>query len=341
MSHCRALTRNLGPTLALTLLLGATSSVQANSKIYHTALRSTGWLVVSKDNGQLGVATCWVVDQKKKHAITNHHVVREAADLKVSFPKFRNSKLLSNSWFYYHENEPLRARVLTSDSKRDLALLQLEEMPKGIAAVPLAKQPIQTGQTVHTVGNSGSAGKKIDEGTLWKYLTNKVRKIFFTVKMMDGKQRMETRVIETKLGVRPGDSGGPLLNDAGELVGVVSAYSLEEPGIDYSVDLGELKEFLARAYQPKVVTQMAVQGTWTLLFQHEGQEKCLGLTMRVDGSCLLDGEKRFPGRFQYQENQLTLQVPGLGINEQVAVNWVDGNQFRFVSSGTEFTATRR
>ena len=50
----------------------------------------------------------------------------------------------------------LEAKVLATDPKRDLCLLQLPKLPAGVEGLPLAKQSVQVGERVHSVGNPGT-----------------------------------------------------------------------------------------------------------------------------------------------------------------------------------------
>src|SRR5206468_1395232 len=60
-----------------------------------------------------------------------------------------------------------------------------------------------------------------------------------------GLQHVAARVIETQSPLNPGDSGGPLFNDAGEVVGVHCCIKPDTQLIGESIDLSEIKAFLA------------------------------------------------------------------------------------------------
>ncbi len=137
--------------------------------------------------------------------LTNNHVIRGATDIKVEVPSTGQS---------------YTAKVVGYDVSDDVALLQASGA-SNLKAAPLGDSAtVDAGQSVQAVGNAGGAGRLTTaSGTV----TNVDRAI--TVSDDQGGSENLSGLIETNAAVRPGDSGGPLLNAAGQVIGMDTAAS--------------------------------------------------------------------------------------------------------------------
>lgn len=99
-----------------------------------------------------------------------------------------------------------KARVLGVDAAHDLALLLIRK-PVGIVPISVATEPAVIGEPVQASGFGGKEVYKVNRGRTIRYV--KAR----------GQARNETLSISGP--VRQGDSGGPMLNSKGQLVGVL------------------------------------------------------------------------------------------------------------------------
>ncbi len=184
--------------------------------IYRKALRATV-LVMTKDS----LGTAWLVDRQSRLFITNHHVVGSNKRVEIVFPRFSKGRVVAER-SAYRKVRTLRARVLRADVKRDLALLRLETaLPSGVAPLKLASREPSPGASLHSVGNPGVSG------ALWVYTQGTVRSVYHrTWRSRGGKGKVSqhsSRVVEMQSSVNPGDSGGPVMNGLGEVVGVVQS----------------------------------------------------------------------------------------------------------------------
>jgi tetratricopeptide (TPR) repeat protein len=236
--------------LALTLCLQASPGLSAednvrgesggklsHKEIYRQTLRSVGKISVRLPEGSFS-GTGWVVDQKKRLMITNHHVVGNADAALVQFPKYdRRGKVLSDPRDYASK-EAVRAKVLDSDPRCDLAVLQLETLPRGVGELTLADDSPENTDRLHSIGNPGaSAG-------MWVYTKGAVRTVVRRQIRYEGDQVVNCKVVETTSPINPGDSGGPIVNDRGQLVAVVSGYKTGAQLMSFGIDVTEVKAFL-------------------------------------------------------------------------------------------------
>jgi len=137
--------------------------------------------------------------------LTNNHVIRGATDIKVVVPKTGQS---------------YTAQVVGYDVSHDVALLRAS----GASNLKTISQgdsgSVNPGQSVQAVGNAGGTGRlTFASGTV----TNVDRAI--TVSDDQGGSENLSGLIETNAAVRPGDSGGPLLNSSGQVIGMDTAAS--------------------------------------------------------------------------------------------------------------------
>jgi S1-C subfamily serine protease len=254
MSRCRFLGAAL-LTLPLTLGVAHTARAQADvgEKVYQQALRSTVWIVVPIGGGRMTVGTGSVIDVKQRLVLTNYHVVRDRTDVRVMFPIFEKGRDKKPELIVererYKEALPaagIRGKVLVSEKRCDLAVIQLEHLPPGVQALRLASSSVVPGQRIHSVGNPGVSD------ALWVYTPGSVRSVYR--KQMRATDRrgelgfdIDARIVETSSPVNAGDSGGPVLNDKGELVAVTQGHAAESEAraVSYFIDIREVHDLLA------------------------------------------------------------------------------------------------
>lgn len=237
--------RTLLALAAVAASLATTLPAWADAKVYEEALQSTTW-VLTKTAGKTSSGTGVLVDAEKKLVVTNFHVVGEARTAIIFFPAMENNKPIVARKHYVDNVRTLgiRGRVLGVDRKRDLALIQLDKLPeKGVKAIPLAAESSKPGEGVESVGNPGSSD------ALWVYTSGTVRSVY-KKSFRTGAGDHEFFVVETQAPINTGDSGGPVVNAAGELVAISQAISPSARLVSYSVDVSEVKAFLTGPWKP-------------------------------------------------------------------------------------------
>jgi serine protease Do len=163
--------------------------------VVHTSER-----VVTRDSNRTPVSmqalgSGVLVDDGK--VLTAAHVVQTADAVAVEFPG----------------NVRIRARIVASDPAADLALLQLERVPQGAKPVQLGdSDKSEVGDEVFVVGAPFGITHTLTVGHV-----SARRKSNIT---SDG--MVETELFQTDAAINRGNSGGPMFNLRGEVIGVVS-----------------------------------------------------------------------------------------------------------------------
>jgi S1-C subfamily serine protease len=181
---------------------GDTKSVAA---IY----REAGAGVVRIVQGQ-GQGSGFVIS-KDGYILTNAHVVDSTGPVYVSF---------SNA-------DRTEARVIGKDPATDVALLKVDEPPASLSPVPLGTSSnLQVGDPVVAIGNPFGLDRTVTSGivsALGRQITSP------SDSAING-------AIQTDAAINHGNSGGPLLNMRGEVIGINS--QIADSGVNANVGVG-------------------------------------------------------------------------------------------------------
>jgi S1-C subfamily serine protease len=198
-------------------------------KAYKITLASCAWVTTPG-----GVGSGWVANQSGRLVLTNFHVVGNSDDVVVVFPRYEDGKLVAERAEY---RSGIRATVIATDPRRDLAVLQLQSLPDATRELKLAKESAAPGDTVHSLGNP------VKSDALWVYTKGEVRQVYRKDMRYNG-LHVKARIVETQSPINPGDSGGPVVNSAGELVGMSTATVSDARLISSCIDVEEIRSFL-------------------------------------------------------------------------------------------------
>jgi len=134
-----------------------------------------------------------------------------------------------------NDGEEFSVEKITRDPFNDIALLEIKG--DGLPTLSLGdSDKIRVGQTVIAIGNAlGRFSNTVTTGV--------VSGIGRGVKAAGGDTGMETleNVIQTDAALNPGNSGGPLLNLSGEVIGVNSAVTTEAENIGFAIPVNTVK----------------------------------------------------------------------------------------------------
>ena len=140
-----------------------------------------------------------------KYILTAFHVIKKATKVEVEF--FDNRKEV--------------VEIIYSDEKTDIAILKSKTK---IKPLQFSKKHIYIGSHVCVIGNSFGLGSSLTCGVI--SAVNRKNLGFNEIEDF----------IQTDAAVNPGDSGAPLLNSFGELIGMVDAIYTKEADIDAGVN---------------------------------------------------------------------------------------------------------
>jgi S1-C subfamily serine protease len=167
----------------------------------------------------------FVID-RAGHLVTNYHVVRGATTIQVSF---------SN-------NERYRAKLVGSDPSTDIAVLKVDVPASALIALPLGNSDaVRVGDQVIAIGNPFGLDRSVTSGI--------VSAVQRRIEAPD--DLSIAHVIQTDAALNHGNSGGPLLNAQGEVVGVnaqieTGGVSQGNVGIGFAIPINTVKDVVAQ-----------------------------------------------------------------------------------------------
>lgn len=199
-------------TTGLTLVLALTSGIaRADDPALDSEPHATQLPAHNKmETTNLATGTAWSV--APGYAVTAWHVISETSDI----------TLVADSGIEYE------AQVVLIDEELDIALLAIENGEQ-LTCLPMAEFGSLLGSSVFTVGfprvDVMGRSPKVSQGI---------------ISSTNGLNDDPTHY-QTSLPIQPGNSGGPLLNLKGEVVGVISSMlAVRNPGLDEPILLPNL-----------------------------------------------------------------------------------------------------
>lgn len=178
-----------------------------------------------------------IIDAGKQLVLTNAHVIEGASTIRV--------RLLDGRQF--------EGELVGSDPDFDLAILHLKDARDLPQATMGDSSDMMIGETVIAIGNPFGFGNTVTTGV-----------VSALERTIETKQGTFTDFIQTDAAINPGNSGGPLMNLAGELVGINTAIHAGAEGIGFAIPINKAKRVVE-----ELVSFGRVQAAWLGL---EGQD---------------------------------------------------------------------
>jgi S1-C subfamily serine protease len=174
---------------------------------------------------QRALGSGFVID-KEGHVVTNYHVVQGASSIEVSF---------SNQ-------ETVSAKIVGTDPSTDLALLKVDVDAKALTPLTLAdSDKVQVGDPVAAIGNPFGLERTVTAGIVSALQREVSAPNDFTI----------DHVIQTDAPINSGNSGGPLIDAQGRVIGVNSQIETANGGggnvgIGFAVPSNTVKSVVAQ-----------------------------------------------------------------------------------------------
>jgi serine protease Do len=213
------LMNRLAPLVCLPVALGCATAAPAHAQAptpapltpAQIAARARNAVVLLRTAGGLGSG--FILDKTGRIA-TNLHVLDSGAGLTVVLADGRESS---------------DVEVLATDESHDLAVLRLRGGGAALTSLRLADSDrVQPGDHVVAIGHPLGLANTVSDG-----LVSAIRQV-----------ASQLTVLQISAPISPGSSGGPLLDDHGEVVGISTLVATEGQNLNFAIPSNALKPLL-------------------------------------------------------------------------------------------------
>lgn len=172
----------------------------------------------------MNIGTGFVFDPRG-YILTNEHVLHGADIIQVRF---------------FNDESPVRARVIGTDYDHDLAILKVQ-LPKRTPILQLGNsKDVKVGEWVMAIGNPLGLDHSVTVGI-----------ISATERPITIGDRHYDKLLQTDAAINRGNSGGPLINLQGQVVGINTAVSQSSQGIGFAISVDVAKEVIQKILKSK------------------------------------------------------------------------------------------
>ena len=156
------------------------------------------------------------------YVLTNKHVITSETSDDSAFIDLCDSFMCESEFVSPHELE-----FVFADKEKDIALMRSDKLK---AKILFSSCPVETGDRVYAIGNSKGYGLCIVDGL-----------VSDNSRFINGDE-----YIMISAPTPNGNSGGPVLNSKGELIGMVTAGDTKVQTMNYAIPLKHILEFLRK-----------------------------------------------------------------------------------------------
>ena len=207
-----------------TMLLAAALGVcaLAASDVPKAVLNARESVVRIVTEGAMGSG--FALSENSVYVVTNHHVIEGAETIEVIVDDTR--------W--------TTARVYVDLPGKDICILKTDKPLRGMPGLPLRSDAVETGLAVYALGYPGAADDFSREFATGVDSITVTDGIVSAVRQSRAEGLQTTWAIQTNAPISPGNSGGPLVDAGGRLVGINTFIMLEGQNVNGSIHVREL-----------------------------------------------------------------------------------------------------
>ncbi len=235
--------------------------------------------------------------------LTNRHVIEEPAEYRVQL----------------FDGRKFTARLIAKDPLLDLAVLKIDAT--GLRPVETGdSDQIQLGQTVIAIGNSLSEfSNTVTRGIV----SGRHRRV--VAGGASGQSEVLEEAIQTDAAINPGNSGGPLINLAGQVIGINTAVSNRGQSIGFAIPINTAKQIIQSVKQYGRLVRPWLGVRYVILNPDIAAANKL---QRDYGALIVPGDAASPAivkdspaeKAGLKENDIILEVNGVKITEQQSIS---------------------
>ena len=209
-------------------------------EVYRKVSGAVVTVAVDLDGGRMSVGT-GVIFREDGYILTNYHVIDGANSIKVTFDN----------------GKEYTATYVGGEEKNDIAVIKVDAT--GLTPVVIGKSSdMLVGEQVTTIGNP------LGELT-FSESTGIISALDRSITMSDGRQM---NMIQTDCAINSGNSGGPLFNSHGEVIGIVSAKyssgsnssSASVEGLGFAIPMDDVASMVSDLVKNGYVTGKPIMG---------------------------------------------------------------------------------
>ena len=207
-------------TPATTTTVQGTSSSATAESVY--AQVSPGVVTITSATGRGQAIGSGIVLDTKGDILTNAHVIAGATQMQVTLSS----------------GQTVAATLVGSNSSADLAVIRISVPASSLHPVTLGNSDgVQIGDTVYAIGSPFGLSGSLTEGI--------VSNLNQGGSASNGANL--SGLIQTDAAINPGNSGGPLVNSAGQVIGINN--SIESPvngnvGVGFAISINQVRQLL-------------------------------------------------------------------------------------------------
>lgn len=172
---------------------------------------------------QEGAGSGWIISEDG-YIVTNNHVIEGARNITVTL----------------FDGRAVPASIVGTDVLADIAVLQIDSANLPVAVMGDSSK-LNIGEWVLAIGNALGLGISAKEGI--------ISRLGVSVPIAGGQTLYD--LIETSAAINPGNSGGPLVNMAGEVIGITSAKltGVAVEGLGYAISSNTARPIIEELIQ--------------------------------------------------------------------------------------------